>query len=467
MATVSIVRLKNIDMKDRIDAEYFQPEVLGIAEKLRDSPTLKEVAKPVTSAFYPAATQIYSTGNVPFLRCVDVVDYPVVSDLQMNYFEKLPDWFISENRTIKKLKAKEIVITKVGTPCYASVLDESLKEVALSRTVLGLTRIRIDPYYLVAFLRSRYGFLQLKRECELTIQLQLTLDRVGRIRVFIPPNTSVVEEIASLMKEYFKQLKDSLGLHEKAQKLFAEELNLSDLDKFTATVSYRESFSETQKVHRIDAEYFQPNYTKVTKKLKEIADKNGWKLETIFEISEPLRYGTSEKLEYMDVGRPFLRITDVQNLNFDSDSLCRISEQDAKKLDYALVKEGDLVISRSGTLGLTVVIGKELENSVFGSYFIRIRPKNEVIDSTYLAFYLNSILGRSQVERFSTGAIQTNLTIPAIENICVLIPNREVQEQISGLVKQSEFTKQKSKSLLKEAIGKVEKAIENKSSTER
>ena len=460
MATHSIVYLKNIDMKDRIDAEYFQPEVLGIAEKLKSQPYLREVAKPVTSAFYPSATQTYSSGIVPFLRCVDVIDYPIVSDLQMKNFEKLPESFIAENKTVKKLKSKEVVITKVGTPCYASVLDESLMEVALSRTVLGLKHLKIDPYYLVAFLRSKYGFLQLFRECELTIQLQLTLDRVAGIKVFVPKDNALVSEISSLMKEYFSQSKEALSLYEKAKMLFAEKFNLANLDK--SVLSYRENSSETQKFHRMDAEYFQPKYVEVMKNLRQIAKEKGWKIMSVSDLSEPLKYGTSEKLEYVPVGRPFLRITDVQDLGFDVDSLCHISEDVAEKLDYALVKTGDLVISRSGTLGLTVAIDKELENSVFGSYFIRIRPKkDENIDSTFLAFYLNSFIGKSQVERFCTGAIQTNLTIPAIGNISVLIPDVEYQEKILTLIKQSKYLRQKSKNTFNEAITKIEKAIEN------
>lgn len=458
MVNYSVVNLEDIDIKDRIDAEYFQPDFLRIAKSLSNSPPLQRITKLITSAFYPAATQLYSIGDVPFIRCVDVVDFPVVSSLQNSKFERLPKYFIDENKTIKKLIGGDIVITKVGTPCYASVIDESLKEVALSRTVLGLIDIKIDPYYVVAFLRSRYGFLQLMRECELTIQLQLTLKRVGRIKVFIPSDEKI-KEISSMMREYFKLLKESHRLYETALKLFSEELNLTSLNNKNYEHSYLIDYSDVRGAHRIDAEYFHPKYTTVLKKLEEVARKHNWEIKKVAEISKSLKYGTSEKLQYLEEGIPFLRITDIQNLDFDLDSLCHIAEQEAKKIGNAKVKKGDVVISRSGTLGLAVPIGKELENAIFGSYFIRIRPKIE-INSIYLAFYLNSILGKSQVERFSTGAIQTNLTIPAIENIRVLIPKKDFQEKISNLIQASKISRQKGKKLLKEAVTKVESEIE-------
>ena len=237
-----------------------------------------------------------------------------------------------------------------------------------------------------------------------------------------------------------------------------KELDLLELDQ-TTKKTFMGSTAEVGIEKRLDAEFYQPKYKTILKKIKEVGEKNNCKILKIGELSDPLKYGTSEKLVYLDEGIPFLRITDIQNLDFELDAVCHIAQQDANKLSNAMVNEGDLVISRSGTLGLTVPISKEFGNSIFGSYFIRIRPKME-INPIYLAFYLNSILGRSQVEKFSTGTIQTNLTIPSIENIRVLIPKTHFQDKILNLLKASKSSRQKGKSLLKEAIATVEKKIE-------
>ncbi len=106
--------------------------------------------------------------------------------MQGELFEQIPRWFLEESGQIHKVGRGDIIITKVGTPCFASVVHD-FDEVALSRTVLGLTKIQgIDPYYLTAFLRSRYGFGQLMRQRELTIQYQLTLERVRDVLIFDP-----------------------------------------------------------------------------------------------------------------------------------------------------------------------------------------------------------------------------------------------------------------------------------------
>ena len=150
---ISKVTFSNIDLGDRYDAEYFTKEYLDIEQQLKRVTTKKlgTLATAVVSAFYPAATQIYSIGDTAFVRCVDCIEFPIITNDQDAQFEKIPYSFGKENKGISFLNKGEIVVTKVGTPCYASIVDD-YEEVALSRTVMGLANIHgIDAYYLMIF----------------------------------------------------------------------------------------------------------------------------------------------------------------------------------------------------------------------------------------------------------------------------------------------------------------------------
>lgn len=89
---VSIISKESLDLGDRIDAEYFQRYNLLIEQRLKELPhkTLGEIATFVASAFYPAATQLYAVGDTPFIRCVDCIDYPLITKEQDESFEKIP-----------------------------------------------------------------------------------------------------------------------------------------------------------------------------------------------------------------------------------------------------------------------------------------------------------------------------------------------------------------------------------------
>lgn len=67
-------------------------------------------------------------------------------------------------------------------------------------------------------------------------------------------------------------------------------------------------------------------------------------------------------------------------------------------------------------------ISENLNNAVYGSYFILIRPNQQVINPTYLSLYLNFLVGRLQTEQANTGTIQTNLTIPVLESLLIACP---------------------------------------------
>lgn len=146
----SEILFSQIDLGDRFDSDYYTKNYLHISDQMSKVPTEKlgKLATTVASAFYPAATQLYSEGDTAFARCVDCVSYPVITKDQDSKFEKIPYAFGKENKGISFIKAEDIIITKVGTPCYASILTD-YSEIALSRTVMGLTGIHsVDPYYL-------------------------------------------------------------------------------------------------------------------------------------------------------------------------------------------------------------------------------------------------------------------------------------------------------------------------------
>ena len=111
-------------------------------------------------------------------------------------------------------------------------------------------------------------------------------------------------------------------------------------------------------------------------------------------------------------------------------------------------------------MGLCVPIRKELDGAVFGSYFIRTQPFTETIFPDYLALFVNSLAGRTQVQQMQTGGVQTNLTIPVIESLKIAFPNLDEQKQLASGVENSRYAHHEAKRLLESAKRAVEIAIE-------
>jgi type I restriction enzyme M protein len=246
--------------------------------------------------------------------------------------------------------------------------------------------------------------------------------------------------------------------------LLLSEIGLQDWQPTEETVavkSFAESFLSSG---RFDAEYYQPKYDELYETLEVTCLKKGWKLRKLGSLSSLFKYGTSEPFEYLDQGVPFLRIDDLKKYRFNENDLKFISKEAANQ-QQANVKTDDVLISRSGTLGLAVVIPEYLNNAVYGSYFILTRPDKKTILSTYLALYINSLVGKLQTEQANTGGIQMNLTIPALESLSIACPPLDMQHKFVGKVNQSYDAEDKSKQLLEIAKTGVERAIETNEAT--
>jgi type I restriction enzyme M protein len=270
--------------------------------------------------------------------------------------------------------------------------------------------------------------------------------------------------IENIFKELSTFRNVSNELYQQAEDLLLSELNLKDWQPTKETIaikSFKESFLSSG---RFDAEYYQPKYDELYKYLEIACLEKGWNLKKLASLSSGFKYGTSDPLEYIEEGVPFLRIADLQKYRFIEKDLKFISPAAAKQ-QKATVKTGDVLISRSGTLGLAIVIPEYLNNAVYGSYFILTRPDKQLIDPTYLALYLNSLIGKLQTEQANTGAIQTNLTIPVLESLLIVCPPLDVQKTFVDKVNQSYDAEDKSKQLLEIAKIGVERAIETDEET--
>ena len=451
----SIIPYSDIDLGNRIDAEYFQPTYLEMEERLKslNGTPLRNFCSITGSAFYPAATHLYEIGDLPFIRCVDCIPHPIVTTRQNSSFEKIPTYFANEQKNIKTLSKGEIVITKVGSPCYASIIHD-LDVVALSRTVLGLKSIHgVDPYYLVAYLRSKYGFSQLVTERELTIQYQLTLDRVGSVLIFKPENELLEQKIAQSFLLYEAAIKHSESLFHKAQSLLLSELGLANWQP-KHRLNFVRNSNEVEKAERIDAEYFQPKYDEIVNAIKSYA--GGWdRLGNLVVMKKSVEIGSSE---YLDEGIPFVRVSNLSPFELSEEKF--MSDKLYAELAKHQPQKGEILLSKDGSPGIAYHLREKPEKMIVSGGILRLKLKNQRINADYLALVLNSLLVQEQANRDIGGSIIYHWRPDQIKEVVIPIFGKEKQDEIQQKVSESFALRAKSKSLLEAAKRAVEMAIE-------
>ena len=456
--------LSKIDLGDRIDSEFFEKEDLRVEHILRtkNAPELRVFANFVASAFYPAATHLYEIGDTPFIRCVDCVKYPLITREQDNSFEKIPLYFVNEQSGVNTLNKGDIVITKVGTPSYPSMVYEH-KMVALSRTVLGLKDIRdINKYYLLVFLRSKYGFSQLQRHRELTIQYQLTLERTKRTLVFLPSD-NFQNLIETLVHKFIEGINNAKGLYAKAENVLLKATSLIDFELSSDPVNIKnlkESFGVTK---RLDAEYYQIKYEQIINKI--VVQKHD-SLKQIVSITKSIEPGSNHYSD--EKGMPFYRVSDYNKfgLSKPDKELTASFVADNKDLIKKLKpKKGTILFSKDGSVGTAYLLRHDLDGITSGAILhLQVKNSKEVLPE-YLTLALNSKLVQMQAERDAGGSIILHWRKEEIEQVVVPIIDFKIQEQIAELVEESFKQKVESERLLEVAKKSVEIAIEQDEKT--
>jgi restriction endonuclease S subunit len=452
----SVVNFTAVDLGNRIDAEYFQPTYLHIENKLieKHATPLRGFCYITGSAFYPAATHLYETGDIAFIRCVDCISYPIITSRQDELFEKIPQAFADKHQNIKRLTKGEIVITKVGTPCYASIIHD-INDVALSRTVLGLKHIKIiNPYYLVAFLRSKYGFLQLFRERELTIQFQLTLDRVGNVLVFKPDSKFLEQSIADCFLFHEELKRKSENLLNEAESLVLAELGLSNWQPKHCP-SFVKYYSETDKAGRIDAEYFQPKYDEIVKAIKDYS--GGWNsLGNLVSMKKCVEVGSEAYIDEGDV--PFIRVSNLSPFELTEEKY--ISSELYAELSQHQPQKGEILFSKDATPGIAYHLKEKPKKMIPSGGILRLKLKTKRVNEDYLTLVLNSLIVKEQINRDVGGSVILHWRPEQIRETLIPILPENKQSQIQQKITESFNLRKQSKHLLECAKRAVEMAIE-------
>ena len=167
---------------------------------------------------------------------------------------------------------------------------------------------------------------------------------------------------------------------------------------------------------------------------------NGWKLETLGNLSSAIQYGYTAKAQAEPVGPRLLRITDIQNdmVRWEEVPFCKIKKEEKQKY---LLAPNDILFARTGaTVGKSYLIRDQVPDSVFASYLIRVRLMGEVTPK-YVAYFFKSTDYWRQITESQAGIGQPNVNGTKLAQIEIPVapPNQqqrivaEIEKQFSRL----------------------------------
>lgn len=192
---------------------------------------------------------------------------------------------------------------------------------------------------------------------------------------------------------------------------------------------------------RLDVEYYKPEFATIKTDLAKC-------LHPIKQIKDCSKvicgpFGSSIQVkDYQKIGIPLIRIANIDdNQQFIKENITFVNESLAKQLQAYKVKEGDLVISQRGTLGLTAIISHFFDGAIISANFIAVKDLQGILPE-YLKIYLNSRYGQIQLKQKISGQVQIKITTDDIKTIYVPLPPLSIQNKIVEIM-QSAYSRKK------------------------
>lgn len=443
MAVTSVVKLSELEGARRIDAEYYQLEYFHLLKKLKSLETVpaKKIVIPARRKFKPKENEYFN--------------YIEISEVDLSTGEFNISKVIGEeapDRAQWVVKKGDILISTVRPIRNAVVLIKNEENsLVASSGFCVLQPQKVTPEYL--FLYFKIGFMKylLDRYTTATEYPAITWEDILNVPIYLG-NDSFQKNISEIVNSALILLEQSQKFYSQAEYLLLSEVGLQDF-KPKDELCYETKLSQASTVHRIDAEYFNPSYDEII----EIINK---KFETkplsrfITSIKKGIEVGTEK---YQDEGIPFIRVSNL--------SVNGLVDRDQKYLheeDYQLLKdkfepnEGEILLTKDATPGIAYFI-KEPIKCIISSGILRLNVRD--IKPEYLCLCINSIIGKSQIERDGGGSVITHWKPYQIKRLQIPILPIQIQNKIAELVQESHEARRKAKQLLEEAKKKVEDAI--------
>ena len=358
------------------------------------------------------------------------------------------------------LSAGDVLVSTVGTIGNAAVVDEELLPANSDRHV-GIIRPRrggrrpLSPYYLTAFLLSRYGRLQTRRETTGNVQPNLFLIKIREFRIarYSSQFESRLHNIYARARSAFHEATDR---QKEAGYALLTALGFADWQP-PVSVSYTASAVDVLNANRLDAQYFMPAKEQVRRSLAALPGRPmAERVRSIRDMFVPHRASASTPVRNYDV-------TDALQPLLDPDKETSLAGEvgSVKKT----LSDGDVVVSRLRAYlrEIAVVRTRGDVPSIGSSEFLVLRAKEgqRNITPEALMVFLRSppvqtILrwcqDGSQHPRFSEGDL---LSVP--------VPNvvAETSGQITAIVKRGFAARHEARRLVELAKRAVEVAVES------
>lgn len=362
----------------------------------------------------------YYDGTYPFIQTGNVVKASTTNE-KIEFTQTLNELGLSTSRLFDE---KVVVITIAANIGYSAILDYPA---CFPDSLVALTAK--DNSISIEYLNEYIRFIReyIENLAPQAAQKNINLKQMSKLPIIVPDMNTQKLIVSIMEKAYTEKIqkeKEAQDLLESIDKYLLQELDIKVPKTKESTLKNRIFMNSFYDVFngRLD-----PNFYNGVVQFNEAIYKGKFPVIDMHRLISSITNGV-EIRNYSERGFRYLRVSDMSKNGIVDNNIRFVDIPNIPpKIQLTL---DDLLISRSGSLGLVNVVTEEIEKSVLSSHIFRVRVLKS-IDKWYLQEFLRSTLGQYQIFKLNNGGIIPEITQNALGKIKVCIPPIEKQRIIS------------------------------------
>lgn len=431
----------------RLDGKFHLSEGLVVRKQIYNSPYEVKSIYDVTSNIYCPGIfrRNYVSSGVTFLGG---------SDIKRNDLDS--GKYLTETNTpnfeILKIKKGWTLVTCGGTIGETVFANKLLAKCWISQHVMRVIPNvdKIKEGMLFSYLATKYGKSLLTTNTYGTVIPTLNASNIGNLPIPVFP-ADFQEKVDTLIQDSARLREEATEELEKAKRMIEEFVGIS---KFN--LSYQTQILSSKNIQsrfkRLDSQY-------QIGKFHMAKEKHNLETIKIRDIAYKILVGNRGKREYVDKnGIPFLSSSDMMMSN-----PLRQAKQIRKNslnIGNLLVSKNDILISRSGTVGNTIIVGDNLNGVAVSEHAMKLGVNPDLMPPEYVFAYFQTKQGQNSLKILPYGSVIITLGEEFLGDVDLPIIPKELMDKVVPLVREYITNNDIANQKETEAISLVEAEIE-------
>ena len=140
------------------------------------------------------------------------------------------------------------------------------------------------------------------------------------------------------------------------------------------------------------------------------------------------------KKDYVEVGTPIITVEHLGDNRITYQNLPKVSETDKKRLSKYIIREGDVIFSRVGSVDRRALVTKKENNWLFSGRCLRVRPDEKIANGAFLSYFFGKESFKEHIRSIAVGATMPSLNTSILSNVEITLPPLQEQKSIASIL---------------------------------